>query len=94
MRTTRRSATLPAEPDEELDTDPALAAETDPQDEPAADDESHEARRKRIAERAYRRAEQRGFAPGQELDDWLAAEAEERDRADGAKPRRRGADAS
>jgi len=29
-----------------------------------------------IAERAYLRAQQRGFAPGQELDDWLAAEAE------------------
>jgi hypothetical protein len=29
-----------------------------------------------IAERAYLRAQLRGFAPGQELDDWLAAEAE------------------
>src|SRR4051812_28975664 len=30
----------------------------------------------RIAEAAYRRAEERGFAPGLELDDWLAAETE------------------
>lgn len=29
-----------------------------------------------IARIAYFRAQQRGFAPGHELDDWLAAEAE------------------
>lgn len=29
-----------------------------------------------IAEAAYFRAEKRGFAPGHELEDWLAAEAE------------------
>jgi hypothetical protein len=29
-----------------------------------------------IAERAYFKAEQRGFAPGYELEDWLAAERE------------------
>jgi hypothetical protein len=29
-----------------------------------------------IAEAAYYRAEKRGFAPGQALDDWLAAEKE------------------
>jgi phosphoglucomutase len=28
-----------------------------------------------IAEAAYYRAEQRGFDPGHEIDDWLAAEA-------------------
>lgn len=33
-------------------------------------------RAQRIAERAYWRAEQRGFAPGRELDDWLEAERE------------------
>lgn len=33
-------------------------------------------RHARIAEAAYRRAEQRGFAPGYELEDWLAAERE------------------
>jgi hypothetical protein len=35
-----------------------------------------EARRALIAETAYLRAEQRGFAPGHETEDWLAAEAE------------------
>jgi hypothetical protein len=29
-----------------------------------------------ISEAAYLRAERRGFSPGYELDDWLAAEAE------------------
>ncbi len=29
-----------------------------------------------IAEAAYYRAERRGFAPGQEVEDWLAAEQE------------------
>jgi hypothetical protein len=33
-------------------------------------------RRDMIERAAYLRAEQRGFAPGFELDDWLAAEAE------------------
>jgi len=35
-----------------------------------------EARRALIAESAYLRAERRGFAPGRETEDWLAAEAE------------------
>lgn len=35
-----------------------------------------EVRRDIIAQAAYFRAERRGFEPGQELDDWLAAEAE------------------
>lgn len=33
-------------------------------------------REARIAERAYWRAERRGFAPGHELEDWLHAERE------------------
>lgn len=33
-------------------------------------------REARIAERAYWRAEQRGFEPGRELEDWLEAERE------------------
>ena len=46
-----------------------------------------EAREARIRERAYRRAEARGFAPGRELEDWLAAEAEHPDDdATGAPP--------
>jgi hypothetical protein len=35
-----------------------------------------EARRALVAETAYLRAERRGFAPGHETEDWLAAEAE------------------
>jgi hypothetical protein len=35
-----------------------------------------EERRTLIALAAYFRAERRGFTPGQELDDWLAAESE------------------
>lgn len=35
-----------------------------------------EARRALIAESAYLRAQRRGFAPGHESEDWLAAEAE------------------
>ena len=37
---------------------------------------SAEDRRAMIAEAAYLRAERRGFAPGQETEDWLAAEVE------------------
>jgi hypothetical protein len=33
-----------------------------------------------IREAAYLRAEKRGFTPGQELDDWLQAEQECRER--------------
>ena len=35
-----------------------------------------ERRRSLIAQAAYFRAKHRGFEPGHELDDWLAAEAE------------------
>lgn len=35
-----------------------------------------DSREARIAERAYWRAERRGFAPGHELEDWLHAERE------------------
>jgi hypothetical protein len=37
---------------------------------------SEDARRAMIAQAAYLRAERRGFAPGNEVEDWLAAEAE------------------
>lgn len=37
---------------------------------------SDEERRQLIGKKAYFRAQQRGFAPGFELDDWLAAERE------------------
>lgn len=35
-----------------------------------------EMRRTMVAENAYLRAERRGFGPGHETEDWLAAEAE------------------
>ena len=37
---------------------------------------SEDARRGMIAEAAYLRAERRGFMPGNETEDWIAAEAE------------------
>jgi hypothetical protein len=37
---------------------------------------SPDARRNMIAEAAYLRAERRGFEPGYELEDWIAAESE------------------
>lgn len=37
---------------------------------------SEDVRRGMIAEAAYLRAERRGFAPGGESEDWIAAEAE------------------
>jgi hypothetical protein len=37
---------------------------------------SPDERRRLIAERAYLRAERRGFTPGFETEDWLAAEVE------------------
>jgi hypothetical protein len=37
---------------------------------------SEDARRAMVEQAAYLRAERRGFAPGGEVEDWLAAEAE------------------
>ena len=62
--TDTRGASRPARPRKSPDT-PAPRAQLTP-----------EARRALISEIAYLRAERRGFAPGQETDDWLAAEAE------------------
>jgi hypothetical protein len=38
-----------------------------------------------IAEAAYYRSERRGFQPGQEIEDWIAAEAEVRARMRGGQ---------
>ncbi len=46
-----------------------------------------------VAERAYFRALGRGFAPGHELDDWLAAEREVAATLAAAEPRARRAPA-
>jgi hypothetical protein len=43
---------------------------------PAKAHVSEETRRAMIAESAYLRAERRGFAPGGEVEDWMAAERE------------------
>lgn len=46
-------------------------------DEPVASSANEDwPRRKMIAEAAYYRAERRGFAPGNEMSDWLQAEAD------------------
>ncbi len=39
-------------------------------------DDATAERLKRIAEAAYRRAQQRNFAPGHDIEDWLEAEKE------------------
>ena len=43
---------------------------------PSATSMADAARQKMISDAAYYRAQKRGFVPGRELDDWLAAEAE------------------
>ena len=40
--------------------------------------------RRQIAEAAYYRAKQRGFAPGRELEDWIEAESEVMGRINGS----------
>lgn len=44
----------------------------------ASNGQNGEDRISRIAVSAYYKAQARGFQPGHELDDWLAAEAEEK----------------
>ena len=55
--------------------------ESERRDAPPADDLvpmtlSSDEMHKLVAEAAYYRAEQRGFAPGSEVEDWLTAEAQ------------------
>lgn len=61
-----------------LERSPATAGAGGPTGGPAsaAGGDQGDDRRRRISERAYYRAEQRGFAPGAEEDDWLKAEKE------------------
>ena len=84
---------LPGSGPDRAVNDPGVHADAASQREPAMNDPGgpnpsrREAREARIRERAYRRAEARGFAPGRELEDWLAAEAEHPDDdATGAPP--------
>jgi len=73
----RRSADIPGTP-ETAPATPARAARkprtTPPVLSPPA--VRPEERHALIAEKAYLRAERRGFAPGREAEDWLAAEIE------------------
>jgi Protein of unknown function (DUF2934) len=74
---TRRSSDVPASPPARTDAPRTLARprkSAAPQSAPVT--LTVEARRTMIAENAYLRAERRGFVPGQETEDWLAAEAE------------------
>lgn len=50
----------------------------DQQDETQEMDDVQDDVQRRIAVAAYYRAEQRGFEPGHELEDWIAAEKEVR----------------
>jgi hypothetical protein len=52
-------------------TNPEIAT-----DSPPPHDFAWEGREKLIREAAYFKAQERGFIPGHELDDWLAAETE------------------
>jgi hypothetical protein len=54
----------------------AVKAARKPRKGTATSEVSQERRREMIAEAAYLRAEQRGFAQGDAQDDWLAAERE------------------
>jgi hypothetical protein len=72
---TRRTDEIPATTDTRARSAPPkgtrTAKATSPPRAISADD-----RRAMIAEAAYLRAERRGFAPGHETEDWLAAEVE------------------
>jgi hypothetical protein len=66
------------EPSSELSQQPRAGER--PSSPNAPDEQAMPVRRRRVEESAYYRAERRGFAPGAELDDWYAAEAEEDER--------------
>ena len=74
---TRRSSDIPASPAARTGT-PRVAARPPKSVTPQLTRVTltAEGRRTMIAENAYLRAERRGFAPGHETEDWLAAEAE------------------
>jgi len=73
---TRRSTDVPTDPAVRTDAPRAGARARRSPAVPARVGLTAEARREMIAEGAYLRAERRGFAPGHETEDWLAAEAE------------------
>ena len=65
---------------------PPLLNHGDPMRCDAGGDSKSSSRHECIAAEAYRIAAQRGFAPGAELDDWLAAEAAVDQRPAGHRP--------
>jgi hypothetical protein len=67
-------APKPTAPKPKVEAVKRAAATNKPAKQPAAP--SHEERQRWIATAAYHRAEQRGFAPGYEMQDWLDAEAD------------------
>jgi hypothetical protein len=73
---TRRSTDVPANPAARSDAPRPSARVRRSPTEPTRLALTPEVRRTMIAEGAYLRAERRGFAPGHETEDWLAAEAE------------------
>ena len=75
---TRRlpDAVNPADSAPSADARRAARSRKSPLAAPARASVTSEARRALIAEAAYLRAERRGFSPGHETEDWLAAEAE------------------
>jgi hypothetical protein len=73
---TRRSTDVPANPPARTDAPrPGVRVRRSPA-EPARLALTPDVRRTMIAEGAYLRAERRGFVPGHDTEDWLAAEAE------------------
>jgi hypothetical protein len=73
---TRRSIDVPAKNPPARDAPRPSARVRPSAPEPTRLALTPEGRRAMISEGAYLRAERRGFAPGHEAEDWLAAEAE------------------
>lgn len=68
-------STNPAVPAEAAVRNPPRSRKS-PTEAPTRVEVTAEARRALIAENAYVRAERRGFVPGHDVEDWLAAEVE------------------
>jgi hypothetical protein len=71
---TRRTYETPASADSRARTAPPKGSRTVKGESPQRAAVSTDDRRSMIAEAAYLRAERRGFTPGYETEDWLAAE--------------------
>ena len=73
-RARKRAPATPKESESPNDGKPVSSVRRKSSTKPV--ESSADERRRRIAMAAYYRAERRGFAPGHEVEDWLAAEAE------------------